>query len=170
MKKGSKGLKKWKRKWNPLTNKERVTVQEYLLRFGVDIIQMKGKLIRIERRVFLVDDTVYGILKMCGGEGVYAAGVEMGVLNSEFEPSISCADVVAEMSCEKIVINEKGEKLFSYGRDVFLPNIVGGTSPGDTIVVNERGEVLGIGYFNGEMLENVVDKGFYLRGKKGRAR
>ena len=170
MKRESKRLKKWKRRWNPLSNKERDIIQGYLLRFGVDINQLKGKIIRIEKRVFLVTEDVYGILKQYGGEGIYAAGVEMGVLHDEFEPSISCADIIAELSGEKIVISEKGVQLFSYGRDVFLSNIVERRSAGEKIVINEKGEVLGIGYFNGEMLENVVDKGFYLRGKKGRSR
>jgi 60S ribosome subunit biogenesis protein NIP7 len=160
-----------KRTWHPLSNKEREVINLYLLEWGVDINQLEGTLIRIKGRVFLVPPEVYAVLKKSNKEGVYAAGTDMGGLHDgEFELSISGVDVIADLSDRKMVINEEGEKLFTYGRDVFLPNIVTGATPGEKIVLNERGEVLGLGNFTGEMLKNVVDKGFYLRGKKGRSR
>jgi 60S ribosome subunit biogenesis protein NIP7 len=173
MKKKMKKRRKYRKKrtWSPLTNREREVIRRYLLGWGVDINQVEGTLIRIKGRVFLVPPDVYAVLKKSGREGVYAAGTDMGGLdNGEFELSISGVDVIAGFSDEKIMITEEGEKLFTYGRDVFLPNIVEGATPGEKIVINERGEVIGLGNFTGEMLKNVVDKGFYLRGKKGRNR
>ncbi|MBU7009335.1 MAG: hypothetical protein HXS46_01490 [Theionarchaea archaeon] len=164
---------KQKMKMKLVTNKERNVIQEYLLQFKVDINQLEGKLVRIGRKVFLVDEKVFEMAVEIEKEmkaAPYALGVEMGTLSRGFEPSIELADVISELTDVKTVITGEGEKLFSYGRDVFVQNIVKGKVKGERIVVNEENEVLGIGFFDGEMLKNVIDKGFYLRGKKGRIR
>lgn len=162
--------KKQKRTWNPLTNREREIIQQYLLEWGVDINTLEGTVVRIKGRVFLVPPQVYAVLKKSGNQRVYAAGMDMGGLHGNFELSISGVDILAKFSHETMVITEEGEKLFTYGRDVFLSNVVEEAPPGEKIVLNERGEVLGLGNFTGEMLEHIIDKGFYLRGKKGRSR
>ncbi len=121
-------------------------------------------------RKSLVEKEVLKVARELGKQGVvpYAVGTEVGTLLEGFEPSIGLADVLFKYTGTKIVINEEGEKLFSYGRDVFAQNVVKGKEKGDRIVVNENDEVLGFGFFDGEMVKNIVDKGFYLRGKKGR--
>ncbi len=65
----------------------------------------------------------------------------------------------------KVKINERGETLFLYGRDVFKKNIIKGdlAEKGEKLVVNLQNECLGVGYWNGEMLENVKDRGMFLR-------
>ncbi len=153
-----------------LRSRERRSVQEYLLEFKVDIGVLEGELVRIEKKVFLVDKEVLKKARDIGkmGKSPYALGVEIGVLSEGFEPSLELAEIISKYTEEKTVINEEGEKLFSYGRDVFLQNIVKGKEEGNRIVVNGRNEVLGFGYFDGKMLKNVIDKGFYLRGKRGR--
>lgn len=164
---------KQKMKMRLVTNKERNVIQEYLLQFEVDINQLEGKLMRIGKKVFLVDEKVFEMAVRIEKEikaAPYCLGVEMGTLSRGFEPSIELAEVISEFTDVKTVITEEGEKLFSYGRDVFVQNIVKGKVEGERIVVNEENEVLGIGFFDSEMLKNVIDKGFYLRGKKGRIR
>lgn len=158
-------------KMRRVNNRERNAIQEYLLQFMVDINYLEGKLVRIGKRVFLVNEEVLGMaedLERRKGIASYALGVEIGTLSKGFEPSIELADIVSGLTDEKTVITAEGEKLFSYGRDVFVQNIVEGKTEGEKIVINEKGEVLGFGYFDGTMLRNVIDKGFYLRGKKGR--
>lgn len=153
-----------------VTKKERYWIREYLLRVKVDIEELEGGLVVVGKKVFLVDEDVLRIAKEIEKKKVfaYALGVEIGTVSNGFEPSIGLADVICEYTDEKAVVTEEGEKLFSYGRDVFLQNIVEGTVKGEKVVVNENKEVLGFGFFDGEMLKNVIDKGFYLRGKKGR--
>ncbi len=158
-------------KMRRITNRERNAIQEYLLQFMVDITYLEGELIRIGKKVFLVGEDIFEIaedIERRKGSAPYALGVEIGTLSKGFEPSIELAEVISGYTDEKTVITAEGEKLFSYGRDVFVQNIVEGKTEGEKIVVNENGEVLGFGYFDGTMLKNVIDKGFYLRGKKGR--
>lgn len=154
------------------TSRERDAIQAYLLQYGVDISVLEGTLVRIGKKVFLVRKEVFDVARDIERRKItpYALGVEIGTLTEEFEPSIQLADLLAGKTEEKTVINEEGEKLFSYGRDVFVQNILEGKERGNRIVVNRRGEVQGFGFFDGEMLRNVVDKGFYVRGKKGRSR
>ena len=153
-----------------VTNEERIIVQEYFLQFAVDVNKVEGVLVRIGIKVFLVKKEVLKVARKVAKRGLvpYAAGVEIGTFLKGFEPSIGAADVIGAYTNAKTVINEEGEKLFSYGRDVFVQNVVKGKREGMMIVVNERSEVLGIGVFDGKMLKNVIDKGFYLRGKRGR--
>jgi 60S ribosome subunit biogenesis protein NIP7 len=157
-------------KMRRINNKERNAIRECLLQFKVDISVLEGKLVRIGKKVFLVDEE---ILKVAWeierkGKTPYAVGVEIGTFSKGFEPSIELADLISGSTDAETVITEEGEKLFSYGRDVFLQNIVAGMEAGSRIVVNEKKEVLGLGFFDGEMLRNVIDKGFYLRGRRGR--
>ncbi|MBU7046053.1 MAG: hypothetical protein HXS54_06405 [Theionarchaea archaeon] len=153
-----------------VSKREKRMIQEYLVQFKVDI-DVLGRLIVIGKNVFLVDEEVLKTAKDIEAQLKvipYAAGVEIGMLKKRFEPSLELADVIAGYTEEKVIITEEGEKLFSYGRDVFLENIKEGKTVGEKIVMNEKNEVLGFGFFDGTMLVNVIDKGFYLRGKKGR--
>ncbi len=153
-----------------VSKKEKRMIQEYLEQFKVDI-DVLGRLVVIRKNVFLVDKEVLKTAKDIEAHLKvipYAAGIEIGMLRERFEPSLELADVIARYTEEKVIITEEGEKLFSYGRDVFLENVTEGKTVGEKIVMNEKSEVLGLGFFDGSMLVNVIDKGFYLRGKKGR--
>lgn len=152
-----------------IKGRTRNALQKFLLEFKVDISMLEGALVVINFRIFLVDKKLLKTARILQKQGVtpYALGIEIGKFYKEFVPSIGLADVVCELTDEKTVINEKGEKLFSYGRDVFSQNIVKGGN-GYQVVLNELDEVLGLGFFDENMLKNVIDKGFYLRGKRGR--
>ena len=153
-----------------VSKREKRMIQEYLGQFKVDI-DVLGRLIVVGKNVFLVDEEVLKTAKDIEAQLKiipYAVGVEIGMLRERFEPSLELADVIAGYTEEKVIITDEGEKLFSYGRDVFLENIKEGKTVGEKVVMNEKNEVLGLGFFDGTMLVNVIDKGFYLRGKKGR--
>ena len=63
-----------------------------------------------------------------------------------------------------IVINDKSETLFLYGRDIFKSSIIEMNGAGRVAVLNEQRELLGIGnYGGGDIIKNIVDKGWYLR-------
>jgi len=66
-------------------------------------------------------------------------------------------------SSKKSKLNEKGTSLFLYGRDVFIKNMINSPKKGYVIVSNIRNEVIGIGKFDGKMLNNIIDRGSYLR-------
>ncbi|BEP18060.1 hypothetical protein PYJP_14120 [Pyrofollis japonicus] len=69
------------------------------------------------------------------------------------------------------IVNEKGEKLFLYGRDVFSNNIIElrepGCRQGYIIVLNMYKEPLGWGKVRRDhdtiYIQNVIDAGWYLR-------
>ncbi|MBU7016377.1 MAG: hypothetical protein HXS44_02615 [Theionarchaea archaeon] len=153
-----------------VSKREKRMIQEYLEQFkiGIDVL---GRLVVVGKIVFLVDEKVLKTANDIEAQLKvipYAAGTEIGMLRERFEPSLELADVIADYTKEKVIITEEGEKLFSYGRDVFLENIKEGKIVGEKVVMNEKNEVLGLGFFDGNMLVNVIDKGFYLRGRKGR--
>ena len=158
-------------KMRVVNKRERHLITEFFLQFTVDINDLEGVLVCIGKKVFLVDRRLWMITKGINRQykvTPYAVGTEIGTVEKEFEPSIELAGVLSGYTGAKTVINEEGEKLFTYGRDVFEQNIVDGKEKGMRIVINNKKEVLGFGFFDGNMLNNVVDKGFYLRGKKGR--
>lgn len=153
-----------------ISSEERIIIESFLMQLQVDCRVLDGVLVVIGKRIFLVKKEVLKTAREMEKKGVtpYCLGVEIGTIHEEFEPSVELAGLIPGYTNVKTVISEEGEKLFSYGRDVFVGNIVKGKEGGMRIVVNERGEVLGLGKFDGDMLKNVVDKGFYLRGKRGR--
>ncbi|MBU6998210.1 MAG: hypothetical protein HXS41_12745 [Theionarchaea archaeon] len=153
-----------------ISSEERIIIESFLIQLQVDSKVLDGVLVNIGKRIFLVRKDVLKTAREMEKKGVtpYCLGVEIGIIGEEFEPSVEIAGLISEYTNTKTVISEEGEKLFSYGRDVFLNNIMKGEEGGLRVVVNERGEVLGLGRFEGDMLENVVDKGFYLRGKRGK--
>jgi 60S ribosome subunit biogenesis protein NIP7 len=153
-----------------INSEERIIIESFLMQLQVDCKVLEGVLVAVGKRIYLVKKEVLKTAREMEKKGVtpYCLGVETGTIHEEFEPSVELAGLISGYTSAKTVISEEGEKLFSYGRDVFVGNIVEGEKEGMRIVVNERGEVLGLGRFDGDMLRNVVDKGFYLRGKRGR--
>ncbi len=69
------------------------------------------------------------------------------------------------------VVNEKAEKLFLYGKDVFQENILKLSQPGCNknyvIVLNEHNDALGWGRIRKQQntiyIQNIIDVGWYLR-------
>ena len=62
------------------------------------------------------------------------------------------------------VVNRKGEILFLYGRDIFMSSVLELKGGGRLAIFNIDREFLGIGnYGGGNIIKNVIDKGWYLR-------
>lgn len=169
-KRKGRGKRTMGRRMRTINSEERIIIESFLMQLQVDCKVLDGVLVAIGKRIYLVKKEVLKAAREMEKKGVtpYCLGVEIGTIHEEFEPSVELAGLISGYTNVKTVISEEGEKLFSYGRDVFVGNIVKGEKEGMRIVMNERGEVLGLGRFDGDMLRNVVDKGFYLRGKKGR--
>jgi 60S ribosome subunit biogenesis protein NIP7 len=169
-KRKGKGNRSMGRRMRTISSEERIIIESFLMQLQVDCKVLDGVLVAIGKRIFLVRKEVLKTAREMEKKRVtpYCLGVEIGIISEDFEPSVELAGLISEYTNVKTVISEEGEKLFSYGRDVFVGNIVKGGEEGMRVVVNERGEVLGLGRFDGDMLRNVVDKGFYLRGKRGR--
>ncbi len=114
--------------------------------------------------VFFVNKLIYEkVLDERINENLVSMGTQIGKFQkSNFLLGLECHLIIAPSS-KKSKLNEKGASLFLYGRDVFVKNMVNPPKKGYTIVSNIRNEVIGIGKFDGKMLNNVIDRGSYLR-------
>jgi ribosome biogenesis protein Nip4 len=106
----------------------------------------------------------------------YNAGLYLGkVKNGVFFPSFNLLNLIAKLSRNKVIVDQKAAWLFICSRDVFQTGIlkaIGSKCKGDfTLVMNEFGECLGYGKLTGDFekregkftVENLLDIGDFLR-------
>ncbi len=109
-----------------------------------------------------------------------SAGIKIGEAGSRrFRFTVEGAYYLARRNKKRVYVNERGEMLFLYGRDIFRGSIVdvtGDVRENDVVFVcNRRGDILGIGRIRFDadriwdldddriVVENLVDRGEYLR-------
>ena len=98
----------------------------------------------------------------------YFAGLFIGEIKREkFYLSLEGGSLITPYSNKLIKINDKAEQLVLYGRDVFINSILKYGHPlkqGDKcLILNKNSEFLAIGRLRGNIIENLLDKGWYLR-------
>ncbi len=99
----------------------------------------------------------------------YSAGLAIGeIKKGEFRLGLEGAYLIAGRASKYVKVNEKGEQLVLYGRDVFINSVVeqGEIRKGDPcFILNLRGEPLALGRVRMEdvFVENLQDRGMYLR-------
>lgn len=81
------------------------------------------------------------------------------------KPSLELLQLLARSDAKKVVVNEKGAWLFVCRRPVLKDSMVRcDAKPDETVVVlNEHGECLGYGLFDGKNVKNYYDIGDFLR-------
>ncbi|MEA1993182.1 MAG: hypothetical protein U9N35_02135 [Euryarchaeota archaeon] len=132
-------------------------MKEILSYYGVKM-DLKGyRTVSIEGTQCLIKKEMTPLVN----EKTKAAGTK--IRNSEI--SLEFAFKIAKNATRNtMIINKKAETLFLYGRDVFKKNIVkGDLKKGKKLVLNRKRECLGIGYWNGDMIRNIKDRGMFLR-------
>lgn len=98
----------------------------------------------------------------------FSIGLMLGEAKSRrFVPSFALLDL-CKGSENRVVIANDAQWLFLCGRDIFLDNVLRkGKLNEQFLVVNEQGEVLGLGCFaqvkGKRLLKNVFDRGDFLR-------
>ncbi len=108
-----------------------------------------------------------------------AFGLKIGEVGKRFRFTLEGAFFLARRKKKKVFVNEKGEMLFLYGRDIFresVEDVTDDVRENDIVFVcNRRGDILGIGksrfdakrIFSVEkgrvVVENLVDRGEYIR-------
>ena len=129
-----------------------------------------------KREVYLLSDDLVDFLEKSNIEFVIA-GIKIGEIGKRLRLTLEGSFFV---KCGKrVVLNEKGEMLFLYGRDVFSQSVVEVTPDvreNDLVFVcNLKNDVLGLGRsrFGAErfksverdrvVVENIIDRGEYLR-------
>ena len=106
-------------------------------------------------------------------------GIKIGEVGKRFRFTLEGAFFLAKRNKKKVYVNEKGEMLFLYGRDLFRESILDVSEDvmeNDIVFVcNKRGDIIGIGkarfgrdrIFKVEkgrvVVENLVDRGEYIR-------
>lgn len=101
---------------------------------------------------------------------IYGAGLIFGNFKKKenkikFTLSLEGMDLISrDIVKNYAVVNRKGEVLFLYGRDIFLSSVLELKGGGRLAIFNRDREFLGIGnYGGGDIIKNVIDKGWYLR-------
>jgi ribosome biogenesis protein Nip4 len=114
-------------------------------------------LIKIKKEIYLVRREMVPFIK----NEVVAAGIL--VRNPEL--SLAFASKIARSATKNtLTVNERGETLFLYGRDIFTKNVLSGDrTKGKKLVLNKKNGCLGIGFWDGEMIKNIKDRGIFLR-------
>ncbi|WP_456471820.1 NIP7 pre-PUA domain-containing protein [Methanocaldococcus sp.] len=97
-------------------------------------------------------------------DDVYLIGNVFGDFKRKFRLSLEGFSLIADKIVDNYcIVNEKGETLFLYGRDIFKKSILEIKGSGRLAVFNKNREFLGIGIKEGDIIKNVKDKGWYLR-------
>lgn len=139
------------------------------------VIVGEGKI----NEIFLVPIEVYDILNRTKNIRMpYYLGLFFGEIDGEFKISLEGLWLISRYSKEKgIIVSEKGEQLFLYGRDVLEESIIevgSSVRAGKKVIVfNKFYEPLGLGVMvkrsdkrTGKpkvIIKNILDRGWYLR-------
>ncbi len=169
------------------TKKELKVISSALRAFGsTDFLKDNEILIRDDasgvREAYALSKDLVKFLELFKLNYVHA-GLKVGEVGSRrFRFSLEGSFYLVRRDRKKVFVNERGEMLFLYGRDIFAESVVKVTEDvreNDVVFVcNTKGDILGIGrarFDAGRMrevakdrvvVENLVDRGEYLRKEK----
>ncbi len=161
-----------------LSEKEEKVLRSALKFFkSLDFLKEKKVVVK-GKEVFVVSEELYELLKK--GIDCYP-GIKIGEIGKRFRLTLEGSFWLMKNEKKKVCVNEKGEMLFLYGRDVFAESLlkVGEFEENEIVFVcNRYSDVLGIGRARFDsnrileqtkgrvVVENLVDRGAYLRHEK----
>ncbi|WP_086975389.1 PUA domain-containing protein [Archaeoglobus fulgidus] len=131
-----------------------------------------------KKEVYAVSKELYGVI---GELNPHYAGVKIGEVGRRFRFSLEGTFWLLRNSRNRVWVNERGEMLFLYGRDIFAGSVERASEFGENSIVfvcNRFDDVLGIGRSRHSsdalsnlpedkvFVENLVDRGEYLRHQK----
>jgi ribosome biogenesis protein Nip4 len=141
-------------------------------RFGTDLSTVMGDRVLIgsyggRLEVFATTGDAHHTLEECKKEP-YTVGLYLGeIKRGRFLLGLEGAALLGPHTDKKVVVNKKAEQLVLYGRDVLHKSVLKlppGLKPQEKcLMVNEDGEVLGIGRVERDCIKNLLDRGWYLR-------
>lgn len=118
------------------------------------------------REVFASNKEVLGVLRRMKHEA-YFVGLYLGEIKGRrFLLGLEGGSLLSKGAAKAITVDDKVEQLVLYGRDVFINSILKYRKPfehGKCLILNRKDEFLGIGRIKGNIIENLLDKGWYLR-------
>jgi len=161
-------------------NKELKVIRKALNYFGsIDFLNEYSILIREgeKKEVYAVSKELCRMIEL----NPYYAGVKLGEVGRRFRFSLEGTFWLLKNNRNRLWVNERGEMLFLYGRDIFAGSVEKTSEFGENSIVfvcNRNNDVLGIGrsrYSSDKLaslpedrvvVENLVDRGEYLRHQK----
>ncbi|MEG9194001.1 MAG: NIP7 N-terminal domain-related protein [Candidatus Methanoglobus sp.] len=162
-----------------LTEKEHKVLRKALKFFNSLGFLENFRILAVEKDVFAVSRELYEFLKK--REIKCLAGVKVGEIGKRLRLTLEGSFWLMKNEKKKVWVNEHGEMLFLYGRDIFSGSVI---KAGDfeqneiVFVCNSFGDIIGLGKsrFNSAdfekiprdrvVIENLVDRGAYLRHEK----
>lgn len=120
------------------------------------------------KTVFMIRDNVWNQF-LTLQEDIVWIGARVGRLSKEFFVGVEILDKIAPFAKKKAIVAELGEKRFLYGRNLKIQDIsiIGDIKVEEKVIVfNSLGEPIGIGQWKAKNLQNLGDKGVYLRREK----
>lgn len=163
-------------------NREKKVLKSALRSFGSeDFTEDYVLLVNDRREVFALSKELANFIERLKLNFVHV-GIKVGEIGSRrFRFTIEGSFYLSKRK-KRVYVDEKGEMLFLYGRDIFARSVVEVTDDvreNDVVFVcNKRGDIIGLGRsrFNAErywkvegeriVVENLVDRGEYLRKEK----
>jgi 60S ribosome subunit biogenesis protein NIP7 len=134
----------------------------------------------IRKEVYAISDDLLGFINKAK-LNIVCAGIKVGEVGKRFRFSLEGTFYLANKKRKRIYVNNKGEMLFLYGRDILAESVVDVTDDvreNDMVMVcNARDDIIGIGRSEFDasrirevekrvVVENFVDRGEYLRKRK----
>lgn len=131
------------------------------------------------KEIFAVSKELYEFLKLKNLECI--TGVKIGEIGKRLRLTLEGSFWLMKNDNKKVWVDDHGEMLFLYGRDVFVGSVIktGKFEENEIVFVcNKYGDILGVGKSrfssteieklpkNRVFVENLVDRGAYLRHKK----
>ncbi|MCS3901695.1 NIP7 pre-PUA domain-containing protein [Methanococcus voltae] len=123
----------------------------------------------LKRLQYVSGDILQNILENEISYKVSSMGINLGVLlikndKEKFSPSLECLNLISNQIIKNyVILSDKGEEMFLYAKDAFESSFEELNGDGKLVVFNKNKELVGMGNYNGELLINLMDKGWYLR-------
>ncbi len=159
-------------KFRPLSNKEHEILKKLGWEFGIDIDRiLEGNEVLVSyngrTEVFITNPETADTLKRIKKDP-YSVGLYIGeIKNGRFFLGIEGATLINRFTKKKVFVTRKAEQLVLYKRDVLSKSIIKYAEDikvGEKcLIVNEDDEVLAIGIKRRDFIENIIDRGWYLR-------
>lgn len=131
------------------------------------IFDIKVKNVTIENNKYFILEEYLKTTKDKIGRKMFAGGTFLGYKKrKQFFPSIALLDIVVKNYEKKITVDKKTGWLFLCGRDIFAKSLEEAMPKGYVVVQNDKQEILGLGYGKKDLVENVLDRGNFLRREK----
>lgn len=137
---------------------------EFIQRFTRANLFGGATIIEIDGKYFLANERQAELAQQMQIRPIYL-GVYLGKAGEKFKPSFFLLEML-KAHAKRITVSDKAAWLFLCGRDILKESIIRKDKiepHDDVLVLDQRGSVLGYGYYMNERIRNVLDRGDFLR-------